>query len=134
MCTHPSYPTQYPQHPTLQHPPLHYYHPNQMYVYFLLNNMVFFSVFILQYISHTIDVSIVFECKQGDDWGALNRVLTHSGWSKVKRVSLTIFIRRFFRPYNLEEMVRSLPQIQFPRLSSSRSVVFQFSVIDQTDK
>ncbi|KIM35768.1 hypothetical protein M413DRAFT_32232 [Hebeloma cylindrosporum] len=73
------------------------------------------------------------EFNQGDDWGLLDRVLTQSGWSKLERVSLKIYIWVCEREDDLEVTLKSLPQAQLPRLSSSPSIVFQFSIVDRSD-
>ncbi|KIM35771.1 hypothetical protein M413DRAFT_32235 [Hebeloma cylindrosporum] len=82
----------------------------------------------------TIDVSVssCYQCSHGDDWGLLDVVLTQSGWPKLERVSLNIFLWLCYREDDLAVALESLPQTQFPRLSSSRSVVFQFAVIDKS--
>jgi hypothetical protein len=68
--------------------------------------------------------------RQGDDWGRLDEVLTTPGWSSLKRVSLAIEIASFGRSDdNLEVALRKLPETQFPRLSTTNSVLFNFEVI-----
>ena len=68
-------------------------------------------------------------CRQGDDWGRLDEVLSTPGWFSLKRVSLAIEIANFFRRDNeLEVALRKLPETQFTRLSSSNSVSFDFEV------
>jgi hypothetical protein len=67
--------------------------------------------------------------RQGDNWGRLDEVLTTPGWFSLKRVSLAIQIARFARSdNNLEVALRKLPEMQFPRLSTSNSVSFNFEV------
>ena len=68
-------------------------------------------------------------CRQGDDWGRLDQVLTTSGWFSLKQVSLAIQISSYFSiSDDLEVALRKLPETQFPRLSSSNSVSFDFEV------
>ncbi|KDR73550.1 hypothetical protein GALMADRAFT_72352 [Galerina marginata CBS 339.88] len=68
-------------------------------------------------------------CSRGNDWGRLDEVLTSSGWSALKRVSLAIEIARSGRSDNeLEVALLNLPETQFPRLSASNSVSFEFEV------
>ena len=72
-------------------------------------------------------------CRGGDYWCRLDEVLTTPGWFSLKRVSLTIEIRKFNRRYHELGAVaqfRELCETQFPRLSSSNSVSFDFEVID----
>ncbi|KAF8968584.1 hypothetical protein BDZ97DRAFT_2072932 [Flammula alnicola] len=69
------------------------------------------------------------DCKRGDEWGKLDKVLTMSGWSALKQVSLAIEIYSYWRSDNeLEVALRKLPETQFPRLSTSKSVSFEFEV------
>ena len=69
------------------------------------------------------------DCRRGDDWGRLDEVLTAPGWFSLKRVSLAIEIARFSSSDDeLVVALRNLPETQFPRLSSSDSVSFNFEV------
>jgi hypothetical protein len=68
----------------------------------------------------------------GDNWGRLDEVLTTPGWFSLKRVSLTTQTSNIFTSNKeLEVAVRKLPETQFPRLSSSNSVSFDFKVIPE---
>ncbi|KIM35763.1 hypothetical protein M413DRAFT_32228 [Hebeloma cylindrosporum] len=82
----------------------------------------------------TIDVFVgaYYKCNQGDDWGLLDSVLTQPGWSRLKRISLTISLWVCYREDDLEVTLKSLAGKQLPRLSSSTSIDFQFSVIDRS--
>lgn len=79
----------------------------------------------------TIDVLVgaCYKCNQGDDWGLLDSVLTQSGWSRLARVSLAIST---WNLYHDDATLTTLPQRQLPRLLSSKSTVFEFSVIDKS--
>ena len=81
----------------------------------------------------TIGVSIQTdsECHRGDDWGRLDRALTQSGWPMLEFVSLKIIIWSFCRESDLEIALRSLPETQFPRLSSSKTIEFSFSAVEE---
>ena len=82
----------------------------------------------------TIQVLVDEKCRRGDDWGRLDKVLTAPGWFSLKEVSLVIEIAIHFKrdrdddDDELEEALRELPETQFPRLSSSNSVSFDFEV------
>jgi hypothetical protein len=54
-----------------------------------------------------------------DNWGRLDEVLTAPGWFSLKRVSLVV---------EIELHVRELPEMPFPRLSSSNSISFDFKI------
>ena len=83
----------------------------------------------------TIKILIVKQasCRQGDDWGRLDEVLTTPGWFSLKRV--TVSLAKEFSSSDTRRDVelgvaalRKLPETQFPRLSSSNSVSFDFRV------
>ena len=87
-------------------------------------------------IIETIAIAIVImmdaSCRQGDDWGRLDESLTTPGWFSLKRVSLAMEIFDYNRnSYELGMALRKLPEMQFPRLSSSNSVSFNFKVNSQ---
>ena len=82
-------------------------------------------------IIETVTIRIMVEsgtsCHRGDDWGRLDKVLTAPGWFSLKRVSLAIEVARFGGcDHELEVAFRKLPETEFPRLSSSNSVSFDF--------
>ena len=91
-------------------------------------------------IIETIEISVadVIGCRGDEgqfDWGhgrlgSLDEVLTALGWFSLKRVSLTMGIYRHFRSDKLDVALRKLLMRQFPRLSSSKSVSFDFKVND----
>ena len=66
----------------------------------------------------------------GDNWCRLDEVFTTPGWVSLKQVSLVIGIIYSDSMENdeLEGLMRKLPETQFPRLSSSNSVLFDFKV------
>ncbi|KIM43732.1 hypothetical protein M413DRAFT_387613 [Hebeloma cylindrosporum] len=66
---------------------------------------------------------------QGDDWGRLDEALTTTGWFSLKRVSLNILIVRYSsRDNDLDVALRKFLETQFPRLSTSNSVLFELKV------
>ena len=80
----------------------------------------------------TIWVQLYANSRGGDDWCRLDEVFTTPGWFSLKRVSLAIeIISRFvfWENIELEGVLRKFPETQFPRLSSSKSVSFDFEVI-----
>ena len=65
----------------------------------------------------------------GDNWCRLDKVFTTPGWVSLKRVSLAIgIISRLDCRENdeLRGLMRKLPETQFPQLSSSNSISFDF--------
>jgi hypothetical protein len=84
-------------------------------------------------IIETVSIRIVLLadpiCRRGDDWGRFDEVLTTPGWVSLKQVSLAIEIAGFFlRSDEVELGLQKLLEIQFPQLSSSKSVTFNFDV------
>ena len=78
-------------------------------------------------------IGIVFRmdknCRQGNGWGRLNEALTTPGWFSLKRVSLVIEIFDYGIPDNtLKVALRKLLETQFPQLSTSNSISFDFEV------
>ena len=67
----------------------------------------------------------------GDDWCRLDEVFTSPGWFSLKQISLVIIIRFIFLNNELEEVLRKSLKTQFPRLSSSNSVLFNFEFISK---
>ena len=65
--------------------------------------------------------------RRGDVWSRLDKVLTAPGWFSLKRVSLIIEIANFDN--EVELALRKLPELQFPQLSSSNSISFDFKAI-----
>jgi len=84
---------------------------------------------IIESVTITIMVPTVASCNPGDGeaWGRLDEVLTTPGWFALKQVSLAIESRTT-DINELEVAVRNLPETQFPRLSTSNSVSFDFKV------
>ena len=84
---------------------------------------------IIENIIITVIVQTDEDCRRGDDWGRLDEVLTRLGWFALRQVSLTIEIASFSRRDDeLEAALRKLPETQFARLSTSKSVSFKFKV------
>ena len=84
---------------------------------------------ILETITIGVIVGTDSSCEQGDEWGRLDKALTRSGWSALKRVSLSIQLSSYEVGYDeLAQALRKLPETQFPRLSSSKTVEFKFVV------
>ena len=82
-------------------------------------------------IIETITIRIIFRTysQRGDNWSRLDKVLTTPGWFSLKRVSLVIDISIFYRENELVIALRNFAETQFPRLSSSNTVSFDFEVI-----
>ena len=76
--------------------------------------------------SVTIRISIRTDTGHGqeDYWGRLDKVLATPGWYSLKLVSLVIMIGGSYNALAL----RKLPETQFPRFSSSNSILFDFKV------
>jgi hypothetical protein len=72
------------------------------------------------------------DCTRGDEWGRLDAALAQPGWPKLRQVSLAIVIWSKERANDdLECALKQLPQTQFPKLSSSKSLSFTFSACEE---
>ena len=84
---------------------------------------------VIESVNIKIVVDMDTSCGPGDAWGRLDEVLTTPGWFALKRVSLAIKIECYKRSSDeLEVALENLPETQFPRLSTSDSVSFDFKV------
>lgn len=84
--------------------------------------------------SITIEVVIDtdVDCKRGNEWGRLDELFMKTGWSALKKLSVAIWIYSYERQPPLgsasETALRKLPETQFVRLSSSKTISFGFEV------
>ncbi|KAF8334460.1 hypothetical protein F5887DRAFT_1079686 [Amanita rubescens] len=83
--------------------------------------------------SITIEVVLDTEvdCKPGNGWGRLDELFTKTGWSALKKLSVAIQIYSYDErqpPICSESALRKLPETQFVRLSSSKTISFAFEV------
>lgn len=84
---------------------------------------------VIETIKIEVSVDTDSDCSRGDGWGFLDEVLAQSGWSKLRGVLLAITIWSYQRRSDeLERALKRLPQTQFPKLISSESLSFEFSV------
>ena len=84
---------------------------------------------VIESVNIKIVVDMDTSCGPGDAWGRLDEVLTTPGWFALKRVSLAIKIECYKRSSDeLEVALENLPETQFPRLSTSDSVSFDFKL------
>lgn len=84
---------------------------------------------IIETITIGVDIESDINRKPGDQWDHLEEVLlVRSGWPKLQQVSFTITIWS----YGYDEFRRiskKLPQTPFPKLSSSKTLFFEFAVV-----
>ena len=83
---------------------------------------------IIETIDILVQISTDGDCRRGEDWGRLDEVLTAPGWSSLKEVHLFIEIDRTDDDDELEMALRNLRETQFARLSSSKTILFEFFV------
>lgn len=84
---------------------------------------------IIETVSIDVCIDTDADCKQIDIWGRLDAALTQSGWAKLQRVSLRISIFSYRGGGDeMGRLLKGLLRTQFPRLSSSQSLVFEFAV------
>ena len=82
-------------------------------------------------IIEAIDILVLIPTggRGGDDWRRLDEVLTGPGWVWLEEVRLIIAINTYGRTNGdneLEVALKKLPETQFPRLSSSKTIIFKF--------
>ena len=66
----------------------------------------------------------------GDDWDRFDEVLTTPGWFSLEKVVLVIEVNGYCdRTDEMELALQELREAQFPRLSSSKTILFHFDVI-----
>jgi hypothetical protein len=70
------------------------------------------------------------DCKRGNEWGRLDELFTKTGWSGLKKLWVSKRIHSYERqpPLGNESALRKLPETQFVRLSSSKTISFAFEV------
>ena len=79
----------------------------------------------------TVAIRIMVQTDAGyrrEDWGRLDKVFTAPGWFSLKRVSLVLEIDSSDNASEVTFRNTLDPETQFPRLSSSNSVSFDFKV------
>ena len=80
-------------------------------------------------IIEAIDILVLIPTggRGGDDWRRLDEILTAPGWSSLEEVKLVISYDKANNDHDeLEEALQNLPETQFPRLSSSQTIIFDF--------
>ena len=87
--------------------------------------------------SITIEVVLDTEvdCKPGNGWGRLDELFTKTGWSALKKLSVAIRIYSYGErepPIVNESALRKLPETQFVRISSSKTISFAFEVTNRS--
>ena len=89
---------------------------------------------IIETLSINVAVQTDADCKRGDEWGLLDKVLTkHNGWPGLKEVSLKIEVYDYGRgdDDDLVDALKKLPDTQFKKLSTSEKINFIFEVTEE---
>ena len=89
---------------------------------------------IIETLSINVTVSTDADCKRGDEWGLLDKVLTkQDGWLGLKDVSLKIEVYDAGRDDDddLVDALNKLPDTQFKKLSTSEIINFIFEVTEE---
>jgi len=89
---------------------------------------------IIETLSINVAVSANADCKTGDEWGLLDKVLTNQdGWPGLKEVSLKIEVYDYGRleEDGLANVLNTLQDTQFKKLSTSETINFKFEVMDE---
>jgi len=88
---------------------------------------------IIEILSIDVAVQTDADCKRGDEWGLLDKVLTkQDGWPGLKEVSLKIEVYDYGRleDDDLVDALNKLPDTQFKKLSTSETINFIFEVTE----
>lgn len=81
--------------------------------------------------SLVIDVHVSEFCSTGDLWGGLDEVLMRPGWPALQKVSLELYLYYEVQDNTpFVEELRDLPRTQFSRLSASKSITFDFCIVE----
>ena len=78
-----------------------------------------------------VDVSTDADCKRGDEWGLLDKVLTKKdAWLALKEVSLKIEVYDYCRndEDDILDALGKLRDTQFKTLSTDEKIIFNFEV------
>jgi len=89
---------------------------------------------IIETLSINVAVQTDADCKRGDEWGLLDKVLTkQDGWLGLKEVSLKIEVYEYGRleDDDLVDALNKLPDTQFKNLSTSETINFIFEVREE---
>ena len=89
---------------------------------------------IIETLSINVWVSTDADCKRGDEWGALDGVLTKKdAWLGLKEISLKIQVYNYDRVEedDIMEALSKLHDTQFKRLSASETINFKFKVTEE---
>jgi hypothetical protein len=82
----------------------------------------------------SINVFVETDCKRGDEWGLLDKVLTkRDGWLGLKEVSLKIEVYDYGRgdDDDLVDALNKLPDTQLINLSTGGTINFIFEVTEE---
>jgi hypothetical protein len=82
----------------------------------------------------SINVFVETDCKRGDEWGLLDKVLTkQDGWLGLKEVSLKIEVYDYGRgdDDDLVDALNKLPDTQLINLSTGETINFIFEVTEE---
>ena len=89
---------------------------------------------IIETLSINVAVQTDADCKRGDEWGLLDKVLTKkNAWPGLKEVSLKIEVYEYSRleEDDLADALNKLPDTQFKKLSASETINFKFEVTEE---
>jgi hypothetical protein len=89
---------------------------------------------IIETLSIKVAVQTDADCKRGDEWGLLDKVLTkEDAWLGLREVSLKIEVYDYGRDDedDLVDALNKLPDTQFKKLSTSETINFKFEVTEE---
>ncbi|KIM40568.1 hypothetical protein M413DRAFT_28379 [Hebeloma cylindrosporum] len=89
---------------------------------------------VIESLSIKVEVYTDADCKRGDEWGLLDKVLTREdAWLGLKDVSLKIEVQTYGRDDDddLVEALNKLPDAQFKKLATTEAINFKFEVTEE---
>jgi hypothetical protein len=86
----------------------------------------------IETLSINVEVSTDADCKRGDEWGLLDKVLAKKdAWPGLKEVSLKIIVFSYDRVDDIMEALSNLQGAQFKGLSVNETINFRFEVTEE---
>jgi hypothetical protein len=86
----------------------------------------------IETLSINVEVSTDADCKRGDEWGLLDKVLAKKdAWLELKEVSLKIIVFSYDRVDDIMEVLSDLQDAQFKGLSVNETINFKFEVTEE---
>ena len=85
----------------------------------------------IETLSINVEVLTDADCKRGNEWGFLDKVLAKKdAWAGLREVSLKITVFSYDRVDDIMEALSDLQDVQFKGLSVNETIDFRFEVME----